>query len=86
MRGHCQVTSEPSLLQAEQPQLSQPVLIGEVFHPLDHFSGPPLDAIQQFRVSPVLQTSHVDAVYQVRSHYHSAEGKNLSQKKLPYFF
>ena len=26
-----------SLLQAEQPQLFQPVIKGEVFHPLDHF-------------------------------------------------
>ena len=36
---------EPSLLQAEESQLSQPALIGEVFHPLDHFCGPPLDAL-----------------------------------------
>jgi len=27
---------------AEEPQLSQPVLVGEVFHPLNHFCGPPL--------------------------------------------
>lgn len=30
---------------AEQPQLPELVLIGEVFHPLDHFCGPPLDAL-----------------------------------------
>ena len=35
--GHPQVTSQPSLLHATQPQLSQPALIGEVFHLLDHF-------------------------------------------------
>ena len=33
------VTPEPSLLQAEQPQLSQPFLIGEVFQPSDLFRG-----------------------------------------------
>jgi len=32
-----------SLLQAEQPQLSQPFLTAEVFHPSHHFCGPPLD-------------------------------------------
>jgi len=31
-----------SLIHAEQPQLSQPVLIEEVFHSMDHFYGPPL--------------------------------------------
>ena len=37
LTGHYKVTSEPSLLQAEQPHLSQPLLVGEVIHPLDHF-------------------------------------------------
>ena len=32
-KGCYQVTSEPSLLRAEQPQLSQPVLTGEAFDP-----------------------------------------------------
>ncbi|KAK4831211.1 hypothetical protein QYF61_016048 [Mycteria americana] len=31
----------------KQPQLSQPFLIGEVFHPSDNFCGPPLDLLQQ---------------------------------------
>ena len=30
-KGHYQVTSEPSVFQAAQPQLLQPVLVGEVF-------------------------------------------------------
>ena len=30
---------------AEQPQLSQPFLTGEVFHPSDHFCGRPLDKV-----------------------------------------
>jgi len=45
------VSLAPSLLQAEQPLLSQPVLIGEVFHPWDHYCGPSLDAFQQVYVS-----------------------------------
>jgi len=50
------VSPEPSLLQTEQPQLSQPVLIGDMFDPLEHFCGPPLDALQQLHVSAVLRT------------------------------
>ena len=46
-----------SLLQAEQPQLFQPVLIGSIFHPLDHFCGLLLDALQHVRVSPADSTS-----------------------------
>ena len=65
LNGCNQVTSEPSLLQAEQPQLSQPVLVVDVFHPLSHFCGPPLDALQQLHVSPVLRTPHLDTVLQV---------------------
>jgi len=30
LEGHCKVLQEPSALQAEQPQLSQPVFVGEV--------------------------------------------------------
>jgi len=37
----------PSLLQAEVPQLSQPVLIREVFHSMHHFCCPSLDTLQQ---------------------------------------
>ena len=33
------MSPQPSLLQAEQPQLSQPVLIGEVLQPLNHLCG-----------------------------------------------
>ena len=40
----------PGDCQAEQSQLFQPLLTGKVFHPLDHFCGPPLDALQQVHV------------------------------------
>jgi len=45
----------PSLLQAEQALISQPFLTGEVFHPVDHFCGPPLDLLQEVHVFPVLR-------------------------------
>ena len=38
-----------------------------MFHSVDHFCGPPLDALQQIHVSSVLGTPHLDAVLQVRS-------------------
>ncbi|KAK4816745.1 hypothetical protein QYF61_022297, partial [Mycteria americana] len=59
------VSPEPSLLQAEQPQFSQPVLIGEVFQPSDHFCGPLLDPLQQAHVFPVLRAPELDAVLQL---------------------
>jgi len=39
LEGCNKVSVEPSLLQAEQPQLSQPFLIGGVLQPSDHFCG-----------------------------------------------
>jgi len=45
---------EAFLLQAEQLQLSQPVLIGELFQPSEQFCGPPMDLLQQLHVLPVL--------------------------------
>ena len=41
------------------PQLSQPVFVGELFHPWDHFCGPPLDVLQQVHISPLLRTPHL---------------------------
>jgi len=57
-------------------QLSQPVFVGELFHPLDHFCGPPLDVLQQVHVFAVLRILHLDAVLQVRSHQCRAEGQD----------
>ncbi|KAK4818444.1 hypothetical protein QYF61_013131 [Mycteria americana] len=50
LEGCYKVSPEPSLLQAEQPQLSQPVFIGEVLQPSDRLHGPPLDLLQQVHV------------------------------------
>ena len=76
LKGHPQVTSEPSPLPAEQAQLSQPVLIAEVFHPFEHFCGPPLNALQQVCVSPVLRTPHLDTVLQMSFHQSRAQGQH----------
>jgi len=59
---------------------SQPVLKGEVFHPLGHFCGPALVAFHQVHVSPVLRTPHLDAILQLRSHQCRVEAwDNLPQ-------
>ncbi|KAK4824308.1 hypothetical protein QYF61_013053 [Mycteria americana] len=63
-------------VQAEQPQLSQPVLVGEVLQPSDHFRGPPLGPLQQLHVLLVLRAPELDAVLQVGSHQSRVEGQN----------
>jgi len=73
--GCYKISSEPSLLQAEQPQLFQPFLIGEIFQPSD-LSGLPLDLLQQVHVFPVLRALQLEAGLQVRSHQNRAEGQN----------
>ncbi|KAK4830385.1 hypothetical protein QYF61_010612 [Mycteria americana] len=50
--------------------------VGEVFHPSDHFHGPPLDLLQQVHVFPALRTPGLDTVLQVGSHQSRAEGEN----------
>ena len=45
---------ELSLLQAEQSQLSQPLLIGEMLQSVHHHSGPALHFLQYVHVSSVL--------------------------------
>ncbi|KAK4810863.1 hypothetical protein QYF61_008835 [Mycteria americana] len=76
LEGCYKVSPQPSLLQAEQPQLSQPVLVGEVLQPSDHLHGPPLDSLQQLHVLLVLRAPELDAVLQVRSHQSGVEWQN----------
>ena len=54
LKGCYKVSSEPSFRQAEEPQLSQPLLIGKLLQPSDHLHGPPLDWLQQLYVLLVL--------------------------------
>ena len=70
------VSQEPSLLQAEQPQLPQPFLIGDMFHPSDNFCGPALDLFQQVHVCPVLRAPELDAGLPLGSHQSRVEGQN----------
>ncbi|KAK4831239.1 LOW QUALITY PROTEIN: hypothetical protein QYF61_016471 [Mycteria americana] len=65
LEGCYKVSLQPSLLQAEQPQLAQPVLVAEVLQPSDHFCGPPLDPLQQLHVLLVLRAPELDTVLQV---------------------
>ncbi|KAK4832392.1 hypothetical protein QYF61_022247 [Mycteria americana] len=76
LEGCYKISPEPSLLQAEQPQLAQPVFIGEVFHFSDHFCGPPLDPLQQVRVLLMLGAPELNAVLQAGSHESGVEGQN----------
>lgn len=50
-----------SLLQVEQPQLSQSAFIGEVLQPSVHLPGPPLDLPKQIHIFLVLRTPELDA-------------------------
>ena len=71
-----------SLLQAEQPQLSQPFLIGEVLQPSDHVCGPPLHPLQNIHVLPMLGAPELGTVLRwgfTRVEHHSL----LQLKKKP---
>jgi len=75
--GSCsKVPSQPSLLQAEQPQLPQPGLVGEVLQPSDHLRGPSLDPLQHIHVLLVLGAPELDAGLQVGSHESGVQGQN----------
>jgi len=56
---------EPSLLQAEQPQLSQPPLVWLKLQILNHLQSPPLDSIQYSHLSFVLESPELDTTLQV---------------------
>ena len=51
-------------------------MTGEVFHPSDHFCGPPLDPLQNIHVFPVLRAPELDTVLRVGSHESGVEGQN----------
>lgn len=57
------VSPEPSLLQAEQPQLSQSVLPGEVLQLSDHLCSPPLDSLQKAHILLMVGVPEVNTVH-----------------------
>lgn len=63
---------EPSLTEAEQLQLSQPVLVREVLHSSDHLCGPPLDLLH---IRPVLRAPELATALLVMSHENGVEGQ-----------
>ena len=69
------VTLEPSLLQAEQPQLPQPVLVGAVLQPSNHLRGVALDLLQHIHVLLMLGAPE-DAGLQVGSHESGVKEQN----------
>ena len=77
LKGCYKFSLQPALLQAEQPLLSQPFLIGEVFQTSDHFCGPRLDPIQQLHVLLVLRTPQLDTIVHVGSYSWSISVRNL---------
>ncbi|KAJ7397896.1 hypothetical protein BTVI_130714 [Pitangus sulphuratus] len=60
-----EVSLETALLQAEQPQVSQPVFIREVLQPSDHLPGPSLGPIQKVHICLVLRIPDLDEAFQV---------------------
>jgi len=69
-----------SLLQAEQPQVSQPFLIQEVLQPAQHLCASPLDSLQKFPVFLELRSPELHTVLQMWPHQDGMEGKdNLPQ-------
>jgi len=60
LKGHTKVSPQPSLLQAEQPQLSAfPHRRGTPAR--GSFLWPPLNLLQQVQVCPVLRAPELDA-------------------------
>lgn len=65
LEGCHEVSTKPSLLQAEQAQISQPDFTGEVPQYSYQLHDPPLDLIQQVHAPLILGTPQQYAVFQV---------------------
>ena len=70
-----EVSSQPSLFQAEQAQILQPVFIKVVLQSLDLLHGPPLDPLQKLHIFPLLRAPDLDAVFQLGPHEGRVEGE-----------
>ena len=76
MEGRYKVSSEPSLLQADEPQLSQSVFTGDILQSSDHLHRPSLDLLQQLDALLLLGVPELDAILQMASHESRIEGQN----------
>jgi len=74
LEGCSEVSLKPSLLQAEEAQLPQPVFIGEVHQPSDHLYSSPLNPLQKLHIFLVLGALGLDAVLQKGPYNCSIEG------------
>ncbi|KAK4831208.1 hypothetical protein QYF61_016045 [Mycteria americana] len=70
------ITSEDPAEQVSRKVKWPGIKAGKVFHPPDHFCGPPPDLLQQVHVFPVLRVPELDSVLQVGSHQSGVEGQN----------
>lgn len=61
LEGCSKVSVEPSLLQAEEAQLSQPLFIGEVLQPFECLDGSLLDSVQQVHILLMEGAPELDA-------------------------
>ncbi|KAK4815622.1 hypothetical protein QYF61_004837 [Mycteria americana] len=65
---------------------TQRLVINEVFQPLDHFRGPPLDPLQQLHVLLVLRAPELDAVLQHVLQMVARQMADLLQESKSYVF
>ena len=64
----CRYAPEPSLLQAEQSQLSQPVLVGQMLQSINDISSTLQEPLQYAHVPLVLRSLALDTALQMLSH------------------
>ena len=76
MEGWNEISLKPSLLQAKQPQLRQPVFIRDVLQSSNHLHGPPLDLLQQLNIFLELGDPGLDTVLHERPRKGKVEGYN----------
>ncbi|KAK4831485.1 hypothetical protein QYF61_017986 [Mycteria americana] len=69
-----EVSPQPPFLQAEQPQLPQPLLISLVLQTLPQLRCPSLDTLQPLNVSLGVSGSKLNTVFEVRPHQCRVQG------------
>ena len=68
LKGHNELSPEPSLLQAKRDPFLQRFLIGEWLQPSDHLHSPPPDPLQELHVLPVLGAPRPETLLQMGPH------------------